>query len=244
MIELQPSLVQVGRRRRSGRRRGWCAGGNCRAWPFDAPDTNRAQKKWLCAGAHSRALPRARDFAMPTTRAVRRRGGTPAPRAAGGRAGPRALPAYARHDIAAVAPTCRALRAAKIAQVEPFSGEVVTLSGHVGEWRGSGARRPRHHRSFDHTIKIWRDGACERTIQAHSDIGAWQCCRAGRASSTGGRLHRETVDIDALERTFKGSFVWASRRCPTACTLRSAPARSSAVPRRRDARPHLRGTHT
>ena len=77
------------------------------------------------------------------------------------------------HDIAAVAPTCRALcDAAKLAiKLRPFSGEVVTLAGHTNivcclavapDGRVTTG-------SEDGTVKVWRDGACERTILAHPD---------------------------------------------------------------------------
>ena len=78
------------------------------------------------------------------------------------------------HDIAAVAPTCRQLcDAAKIAlKLRPFSGEVVTLAEHgncvtgvVVATDGSVVTG-----SWDMTIKVWRDGACERTTQPHDRI--------------------------------------------------------------------------
>ena len=80
--------------------------------------------------------------------------------------------------------------------------------------------------SDDKTVKVWRDGACERTIQAHTRWSMrWRCCRAARASSAA----RSTTTAKLftfggeLERTFEvGSACSASRRCPTACTLWSA----------------------
>ena len=75
------------------------------------------------------------------------------------------------HDIAAVAPTCRALcDAAKLAlKLRPFSSKVVeldtrlmcgvatTLDGHVVTGSGEGI------------VQLWRDGACERTFEAHTN---------------------------------------------------------------------------
>ena len=77
------------------------------------------------------------------------------------------------HDIAAVAPTCHALSdAAKLAlKLRPFSGKVVTLAGHTN-WAWSVAVVPDARifiGSGDGTIKLWRDGACVRTIQAHTE---------------------------------------------------------------------------
>jgi WD40 repeat protein len=109
---------------------------------------------------------------MPTTRAVR----------AAARCLAEVLPADAlslvlyqltlAHDIAAVAPTCRLLcDAAKLAlKLRPFSGEVVTLAGHVCEVNGLAAVPDGRiiTGSGDYTVKVWRDGTCERTIQAHT----------------------------------------------------------------------------
>ena len=113
---------------------------------------------------------------MPTTRAA------PAAAGAAARCLTEVLPADAlglvlyqlplAHDIAAVAPTCHALEdAAKLAcKLRPFSGEVVTLSGHTrAVWCVTAAPDGRVITgSWDETVKVWRDGACERTIQAHT----------------------------------------------------------------------------
>ena len=55
------------------------------------------------------------------------------------------------------------------AKARPFSGEVVTLRGHAGMVRGVAAASDGRiiTGSYDRTVKVWRDGACERTIQAH-----------------------------------------------------------------------------
>ena len=77
------------------------------------------------------------------------------------------------HDIAAVAPTCRQLcDAAKIAlKLRPFSGEVVTLAGHTNSVNCAIVVPDGRiiTGSDDATIKFWRDGACVRTIQEHTD---------------------------------------------------------------------------
>ena len=61
------------------------------------------------------------------------------------------------HDIAAVAPTCHALSdAAKLAaKARPFSGEVVTLDGHVRVVRGVAAAPDGRiiTGSYDRTVK-------------------------------------------------------------------------------------------
>jgi hypothetical protein len=74
------------------------------------------------------------------------------------------------HDIAAVAPTCHVLcDAAKLAlKLRPFSGEVVTLAGHTRRVRSVAATPDGRviTGSYDNTVKVWRDGACECTIRA------------------------------------------------------------------------------
>ncbi len=66
--------------------------------------------------------------------------------------------------------------AARLAlKARKYSAEVVTLAGSACVVRGGGARRPHHHRlerrHHQYNIKVWRDGACERTIEAHTDDG-------------------------------------------------------------------------
>ena len=77
------------------------------------------------------------------------------------------------HDIALTGLTCRALcNAAKLAlKLRPFSGEVVTLAGHTESVLGVAATPDGRiiTGSYDNTIKLWRDGACERTIEAHTE---------------------------------------------------------------------------
>ena len=62
--------------------------------------------------------------------------------------------------------------------------------------------------SDDKTVKVWRDGACERTIQADTDHGwavaMWRTCREERASSASpldGTAQLWTMD-GAIERIF------------------------------------------
>ena len=76
------------------------------------------------------------------------------------------------HDIALTGLTCHVLNdAAKLAlKLRPFSGEVVTLQGHT-DWVRGLAMTPDGRiltGSDDRTVKAWRDGACVRTIEAHT----------------------------------------------------------------------------
>ena len=77
------------------------------------------------------------------------------------------------HDIALTGLTCRALcDAAKLAlKLRSFSGEVVTLAGHNATVTCVAATPDGRiiTGSYDTTVKVWRDGACERTINAHHD---------------------------------------------------------------------------
>ena len=77
------------------------------------------------------------------------------------------------HEIAAVAPTCHALcAAAKLAlKARRFSGEVVTLAGHDDDIMGVAAALDGRilTAAINRTVKVWRDGACERTIRAHNN---------------------------------------------------------------------------
>ena len=142
---------------------------------------------------------------MPTTRAARR----------AARCLTEVLPADAlslvlyqlrlAHDIAAVAPTCRALcDAAKLAlKARPFSGEVVTLAGHQRRVRAVAAAADGCviTGSYDRTITVWRDGAWERTIEAHTgDIKSVAVLPGGMRFISVAETHIEAVDARRLSR--------------------------------------------
>ncbi len=87
------------------------------------------------------------------------------------------------HDIALAGLSSHSLSdAAKLAlKARPFSDHVVTLRGHTG-WvtcvvHTSDGRVITG--SWDSTIKVWRDGACERTIQAHHHVNEVKMLRNG-----------------------------------------------------------------
>ena len=81
------------------------------------------------------------------------------------------------HDIALAGLTCCVLRdAVRLTfKARPFSGEVVTLAGHHS-FVNTVAVAPDGRvftGSDDYTVIVWRNGACERTIQAHThDVDA------------------------------------------------------------------------
>jgi WD40 repeat protein len=122
------------------------------------------------------------------------------------------------HDIALTGRTCRTLcEAAKLAlKLRPFSGVVVTLVDHTDD-------APSPHTddvtrvlpcrdgrivttSRDQTIKVWRDGVCERTIDAHSeDIDGAALLPCGTrfiSGSDDGSAKLWNID-GSLERTFR-----------------------------------------
>ena len=166
---------------------------------------------------------------MPTTRAARRAAAGAAAREANEKASllcrlpPDALGFVLyqlplAHDIAAVAPTCHALSdAAKLAaKARPFSGEFVTLTGHSGRVRGVTALPDGRiiTGAYDNTCKVWRDGACVRTIHAHTKDIECVAVLPGGARFVSGSDDRTvklwTLD-GALERTFEVGhfgFVW------------------------------------
>ena len=134
------------------------------------------------------------------------------------------------HEIAAVAQRAARLssRAQLLAKARPFSSVVVTLAGHTTAVQcvASAPDGRVITGSIGRIIRIWRDGACERTIVHKARKCAWRCCPAKQHLRQRRATHRVklwTLD-DALERIspFAVSWVLASRRCPTACTLRSA----------------------
>ena len=117
--------------------------------------------------------------------------------------------------------------------------------------RGGGGRRPRRHRPNDRPSRC---GATVRGAQSSTPRGAISGGggAAGRSASSAvsddNTAKLWTLD-GALERTFQvGSDVDCVAALLDGCTLWSALAARrqrarSAVPRRRDARPHLRGAH-
>ncbi len=147
---------------------------------------------------------------MPTTRAARR----------AARCLTEVLPADAlglvlyqlplAHDIAAVAPTCHALdNAVKLAmKLRPFSGEVVTLGGFQEDVSRVAAASDGRIITIcgDREVALWRDGACERFIQAHTALVWDMAVMPGGArvvsGSDDGTAKLWTLD-GALERTFE-----------------------------------------
>ena len=164
------------------------------------------------------------------------------------------------HDIAAVAPTCHALcDAAKLAlKLRPFSSEVVTLAGHTDRFLCVAAAPDGRviTGAADSPVKVWRDGACERTIRDAHD-GHEAGCQPVAVLPGGARFVSGSDDgtaklwtLDgALERTFEADSVHRALRRGAARRRalgrhgrpRLASGGGPAVPRRRDARPHLRG---
>ena len=155
-----------------------------------------------------------------------------------GRPGPRAHQPTLAHDIAAVAPTCHVLcDAAKLALAARSS--TATLLGTRTWWRrASAASSPARTKN----LEVWRDGACERTIQG-GDLISRRCCRRGLP------LRRCTVKQDTRRPPSApsgpvGTFI-RNRGVARRRSLRGivgGTARSD-VPRRRYARPHLQ-VHT
>ena len=78
------------------------------------------------------------------------------------------------HNIGRAAPTCKvvSVAAGNAIRVRQFSSEVVTLAGHTGLVRCVAAVPDGRviTGSYDRTVKVWRDGACERTIHVHTDF--------------------------------------------------------------------------
>jgi len=71
------------------------------------------------------------------------------------------------HDIALAGMSCRSLRdAARLAlKARPFSSEVVTLTGHTSAvWSVAAVPDGRIITGSYDTVRVWREGACERTI--------------------------------------------------------------------------------
>ena len=138
------------------------------------------------------------------------------------------------HDIAAVAPTCHALcDAAKIAmKLRPFSSEVVMLAGHTQPVVGVAAAIDGRvvTGAWDSSLKVWRDGVCERTIQARTDgwpdVNSVAFLPGGArfvSGSDDGTAKLWTLD-GALERMFEADSIVLCVWRATACTSWSAPA--------------------
>ena len=114
------------------------------------------------------------------------------------------------HDIALAGLTCRALcDAAKLAfKARPFSGEVVTLAGHTSHvWKVATAADDHIITgAFDSTVKVWRDGVCVRTIQAHTEAVRGVIVVLGGTRFVSGSIDH-TVKLwtleGGLERTFE-----------------------------------------
>ena len=121
------------------------------------------------------------------------------------------------HDIALTGLTCRALcDAAKLAiKLRPFSGEVVTLAGHTSSVHALAVAPDGRviTGSWDRTLKVWRDGVCERTIhQAHTrDVDCVAMLPGGTrfVSGAGGGSVKVWMLDGGLETTvqFRADFV-------------------------------------
>ena len=118
------------------------------------------------------------------------------------------------HHIGRAAPTCKAVSVAarNAIRVRGFSGEVVTLDGHTGRVM-SVAATPGGRiitGSYDKTVKVWRDGACERTVQHAGWVRAVAVLPGGARFVTGSEQSEDddaklwTLD-GALERTFEAN---------------------------------------
>ncbi len=80
------------------------------------------------------------------------------------------------YHIGRAAPTCKVVSVAarNAIKARPFSSEVVTLNGHTHRVRSLTAAPDGRviTASHDMAIKVWRDGACECTIQGSEDDAA------------------------------------------------------------------------
>ena len=139
------------------------------------------------------------------------------------------------HDIARTGLTCHALcDAAKLAlKARPFSGEVVTLAGHVTHVLSVAAAPDGRiiTGSTDHTVKVWRDGACERTLlQAHPGTVVNVAVLPGGARfvsvSEEGPVKLWALD-GALEHTFMDESSTCVTALPDGVHLWSAPTARS-----------------
>ena len=79
------------------------------------------------------------------------------------------------HHIARVAPTCHVVSVAvrNAFKVRPFTGEVVTLAGDDRMWSLAVAPDGCVVACLYTEAKVWRDGACERTIKPLTGTATW-----------------------------------------------------------------------
>ena len=144
------------------------------------------------------------------------------------------------------APAPRRCRLAQ--KLRPFSGEVATLRGHENIVRSVTASDD--GQIVTGSVRPHRQGVARRRVRAHHRGARHGRQRGGGAAGRGLLVSgctmatwkscgRSTARSSATFAVFTTACS-ASSRCPTACTLRSAQLqRGPAVPRRRDARPHL-----
>ena len=117
------------------------------------------------------------------------------------------------HDIALAGLTCRGLRdAVRLTfKARPFSGEVITLDGHV-DAIGSVAVAPDGRiitGSDDTSVKLWRGGECVRTIEVHTDIVSAVAVLPGGARFFSGSLD-ETAKLWTIDGELDRSFELSS----------------------------------
>ena len=122
------------------------------------------------------------------------------------------------HDIARTGLTCRTLSdAAKIAlKLRPFSSEVVTLAGHTQPVVGVAAATDGRviTGAWDSSLKIWRDGVCERTIKAYR----W-CTRQGYEIYAVAVLGARLVSVGRDERQEVAALMTLAFVAGAACAL-------------------------
>ncbi len=121
------------------------------------------------------------------------------------------------HEIAAVAPTSRLISVAvrNAFKVRPFSDEIVTLAGHGSVWRtcvaavADGRIITGSYDGASLVTKVWRNGACVRTIPVHDVdvecVAVLETVLPGGArfvSGSEGFVKLWTID-GALERNFE-----------------------------------------